>query len=362
MKIPQALIQVFIKDGMQDETNMPSQCVLVENMPLNSSGKVDGRKLAAGMVTGSRYSVKPVKMDGKVVDILLVPAAEGENATMGAGIPEELEGDIYNILSEVFAIIPDLNKGRYSKLFKVPGLKELVMKLTGFDMSNIPVSMYNMTPKMLEMAYRKYMMPMVDGVAKMTKNTNKDLPESLMQISQGIKPMMPMMPPMPPMPFMPMVPPMPFMPNTKWGFFGSKKSRGSADAKMDEARSNVRTFLEQQIDMQKKTREVQKDQWNQFFDQIMDVQDVLVSSMPDDESYMPGFPFLPVSPKEFMKQFRDFAENTNAHMVEQADSVSDFLVKRQEQVCDAMTGSEKKAKNEKKEAGAVDGDNAASES
>ena len=112
-----ALIQVFIKDGKLADTNLPSQCVITETIPLNTSGKVDAKKLAAGGVKGDRYSVKPVKMDDKVVDILLVPAAEGENATMGAGIPEELEGDPYNILSEVFACIPDLNKGKFTKLF-----------------------------------------------------------------------------------------------------------------------------------------------------------------------------------------------------------------------------------------------------
>ena len=101
---------------------MPSQCVIAQRIPLNTNGKVDAKKLAAGGVPGSRYSVKPVKAaDGKVVDILMVPATEGENATMGAGMPEELANDPYNILSEVFAIIPELNEGRYAKLFKIPG-------------------------------------------------------------------------------------------------------------------------------------------------------------------------------------------------------------------------------------------------
>ena len=103
-----ALVQVFIKDELISDTNLPSQCVFVERMPLNSSGKVDAKKLASGTVKGDRFSVKPVTVEGKLLDILLVPAAEGELATMGAGIPQELEGDPYNILSEIFAAIPDL--------------------------------------------------------------------------------------------------------------------------------------------------------------------------------------------------------------------------------------------------------------
>ena len=72
-----ALIQVFIKDGKLADSNMPSQCVLVEKIPLNSGGKVDAKRLASGAVEGKRVNVNPVKMDGKVVDMLLLPAAEG---------------------------------------------------------------------------------------------------------------------------------------------------------------------------------------------------------------------------------------------------------------------------------------------
>lgn len=69
------LIHVFIEDDMLADTNMPSQCVIVDRIPLNSSGKVDLKQLSSGKVTGSRFSVKPVRVNDEVVDIMLVPAA-----------------------------------------------------------------------------------------------------------------------------------------------------------------------------------------------------------------------------------------------------------------------------------------------
>jgi hypothetical protein len=156
---------------------------------------VDAKRLASGSVKGKRFSVQPVKVDDKVVDIVMVPAAEGELATMGAGVPEELENDPYNILSELFAIIPDLNKGQYDKIFKIPGLRELIIKLTGFDIKDIAGSLMNSAPKMLDIAFRKYISPLMKGDRKMT--ANNAMPNGM---------------PMPPMPPMPLMPPMPFMP------------------------------------------------------------------------------------------------------------------------------------------------------
>ena len=50
-----ALIEVFVKGDMLADTNMPSQCVLVESIPLNTGGKVDSKKLASGLVKGKRF-------------------------------------------------------------------------------------------------------------------------------------------------------------------------------------------------------------------------------------------------------------------------------------------------------------------
>ena len=333
-----ALIQVFITDGMLADTNLPSQCVIVESMPLNSSGKVDAKKLASGTVTGSRYSVKPVKANGKVIDILFVPATEGELATMGAGLPEELENDPYSILSEVFAIIPDLNKGRYSKLFKIPGLRELVLKLTGFDIRNIPTSMRNTAPKMFNLAYRKFVMPMMKGVTKMS---NKNTTNGFMPMFQGMMPMMPTMPAMPPVP---PLPPMPFLNGQGWL---SKSGKDDADARLDDFKSNVKTYWEKNIDMQKSSVDASKEQWNQFFDHIIDMQDTFVASLSDDAWSLPFLPAFSMSPKEFMEQVQEFQKMMKDHFVEQADSFADFVIKGQEQAYNMVDAAMENGKKEK---------------
>lgn len=110
-------------------------------MPLNSNGKVDAKMLKTGAVKGARYSIRPVHVDDKLLDILLVPAArEGEFATVGAGVPKELENDAYNILAEFFAAIPEIQEEGVSRMFRIPGLRELIIKLTDFDIENIPQS------------------------------------------------------------------------------------------------------------------------------------------------------------------------------------------------------------------------------
>ncbi len=332
-----ALIQVFITDGMLADSNLPSQCVFVKKIPLNSSGKVDAKRLASGAVTGERYSVKPVRIDGKVIDILLVPAAEGENATMGAGIPEELEGDPYNILSEVFAVIPDLNKGKFSKLFHIPGLRELVLKLTDFDIKNIPQSMWNSTPKIFDLLNKKYMIPYMKGVTKMN-NKRK------MNQFGGFMPMFQNMMPMPPMP------PMPFMPNY-FGMDWSEARNGvkNVDEWMDGCESNFLTVWEQMIDMNKTSIETSRDQWEQFFDHIMDMEDTFIESLPDELPTMPGFPPIHVSPKDFMERVKKFQLSSKVHFMEQADSCADYHVERQEQIRDMVKSVTEKVSEQRKE-------------
>jgi len=337
-----ALIQVFITDGRLADTNMPSQCVIVERMQLNTGGKVDAKKLASGTVTGSRYSVKPVRIDGKVIDILLIPAAQGEDSSMGAGVPEELEGDPYNILSEVFACIPDINKGRFSKLFKIPGLRELVIKLTGFDIKNIPVSMHNMTPKMLQLAYRKYMMPLMEGVRKMTKKNNPFA--DFMPMFQGMMPTMPTMPTMPVLPVLPMLPMMPMMPPMPF-----MKNNDDEEATAGDFSFDLNKFWEQVIDAQRTSISGTKDQWNRFFEHMMDMQDTFTESLPEELPTLPGFPQMPaISPKGIMKQLKGFQEMVNDYCVKQADAAADFSIKGQEKVCDAVNAAVASVKKEKK--------------
>lgn len=338
----QALIQVFIRDGKLEDTNLPGQVVFVEAIPLNSSGKVDLKKLASGTVKGTRYSIKPVKLDNKVVDILLVPAVEGENATVGAGVPEELENDPYNILSEVFAVIPDLNKGRISKLFHIPGLRELVIKLTDFDINNIPNSLRNSTPKMIYLAFNRYMMPLMKGVNNMSKS--KQFPNGVFPMFQGMMPNFPSMPGMPVMPMMPMMP-FPFMQNKNGFGWGGNNTSGNSYC--EDFNSGLIKFWKQTIEAQKASLEGTRDQWNQFFEYNMDMWDTFAEFLPDEVPVLPGLPT--VSPKNVVKRVKKFQEMANEHIQQQADTAVDFAIKGQEQACDMVAAAVEKVQEKAEE-------------
>lgn len=343
----QALIQVFIRDEKLEDTNLPGQVVFVEDIPLNSSGKVDLKKLASGTVKGTRYSIRPVKLDGKVVDILLVPAVEGENATVGAGVPEELENDPYNILSEVFAVIPDLNKGRISKLFQIPGLRELVIKLTDFDINNIPNSLRNATPKMINLAFNKYMMPLMKGVNNMSKS--KQFPNGVFPMFQGMMPNFPSMPSMPNfpvMPMMPMMPPFPFA-QGKNGFGWCGNDNTGDNAYAEDFKSGLIKFWKQTIDAQKASLDGTRDQWSQFIEYSMDMWDTFAEFLPDEVPVLPGLPT--VSPKNVVKRAKEFQELANEHIQQQADTAVDFVIKGQEQACDMVAAAVEKVQEKKEE-------------
>ncbi len=309
-----ALIQVFINDELISDTNLPSQVVLVESMPLNSNGKVDAKMLKSGTVTGARYSIKPAHIDDKLVDIMLVPAAEGEFATVGAGVPKELEEDSYKILAEFFAAIPDMKEEGLTRVFGIPGFRELVIKLTDFDIENIPQSMWNMAPKLFSLAYKNYLMPLMKDISEL---------EDIMPKSGGSMPFM-----MPPMPFMPLP-----------GF----------DSQTGGFNTNLMSCWDQFIEMQKSYIESSREQWDEFTDQFMEMEKTFANSLPEEFPVMPGFAPWPVSPKEMMKKWQEFEEKSKENFMEQADSFARYYIRSLEQARDMAKSANDKASVSTKE-------------
>ena len=339
--VHKALVQVFINDDMLADSNMPSQCVFTAKVPLNSGGKVDGKKLASGTVTGKRFSIKPVKLNGRIADILLVPAAEGEAATMGAGIPEELEDDPYNILSEIFAAIPDINAGRFSKVFKIPGLREMILKLTDFDIRNIPESLGKVAPRLMKLTIDQSPIPFTKGENKVSDMMKGFFP--MFREKKDSKPFMPFFPPV--LPVMPPVPPMLPVPGMfPWGWSGRRDKK---ESERDGHKEQRETFMEQVQEMQKSSRESTKEQWGQFFSKFLEMQENFIAMLPDGEGSM----FGAISPKAFMEKVKEFQEMANDHAVEQADAVFDLYMNGQKQIRDMI--SETMESGEEESAAAV---------
>ena len=129
---------------------------------------------------------------------------------------------------------------------------------------------------------------------------------------------------------------MPFRPDREW----FEKKKDSASKSKDEFKENMKSFWEKKIEMEKSSVEASKEQWTKSFDYLKDMQETLVSSLPDDSN-------LPIPPKDFMKEMKKFQEMSKTHFIEQADSVVDFYFKSQEQLLDVVYTAMSKKKEEK---------------
>ena len=88
--IEDALIRVFIEDGMIKDTNLPGQCMIAKKLPLNEAGKADVRRITDGRVKGRLYRIRPERAGGVLTDIELVPFKDAPG--LRSGLPDELEG------------------------------------------------------------------------------------------------------------------------------------------------------------------------------------------------------------------------------------------------------------------------------
>ena len=83
-----ALKGAFIKEGAIKDTNLPSECIITDDIPYNASGKVDVHRIATGDTGGYRYRVLPVRRGGRLADIRL--ERYRNNFMSERGLPDEL--------------------------------------------------------------------------------------------------------------------------------------------------------------------------------------------------------------------------------------------------------------------------------
>ena len=123
--VHQALYNVFVRDGKYAESNLPSQCVIAEKLPFNGSGKVSIYEIQQNGVTGGRhYRIDPIRIDGKLVDVKLMPVAK-EFAFGNYGVPEELMQDAeeagiaFYLYNEALRINPDEQNATFNTIKKI---------------------------------------------------------------------------------------------------------------------------------------------------------------------------------------------------------------------------------------------------
>ena len=121
--VEKALYSVFVKDHKAEETNLPSKCVICEELPHNNSGKVDIYQIINDGLKGENYAIIAVRFDGAVKDVKLIPE---EAAMLNPGrLPEEMEEEFKRYTLPIFKEMENNNKQKGDKK-KMPKFKEIL--------------------------------------------------------------------------------------------------------------------------------------------------------------------------------------------------------------------------------------------
>ena len=96
-----ALVQIYITDHLIERSALPSQFIVVENIPVNSNGKADIYRITRERLSGSAWNIIPVHENGVLNDIAIEPDDHPDSIT-GGTLPEGMEGRSALGLFEVF--------------------------------------------------------------------------------------------------------------------------------------------------------------------------------------------------------------------------------------------------------------------
>ena len=132
--------------------------------------------------------------------------------------------------------------------------------------------------------------------------------------------------------FMPMFPGM--MP--PWNGKGDKGRDTKATAETKKLSSDMKSFLNNSIEMQKASADSAKEQFNQLFAYTMGLHDGLATILPGKLPTIPGLPIDPVSPKDLVMYAKEIQELANEHFVKQMDSQVDFFIMAQQKTVEMI--------------------------
>ena len=71
--VKRAMVKEFIEEGHFEETNLPVMCSIVQGLPHNATGKIDVHGITSGEIPGMHFSITPIRVEDKLVDIILAP-------------------------------------------------------------------------------------------------------------------------------------------------------------------------------------------------------------------------------------------------------------------------------------------------
>lgn len=88
--LTQALVNVFVKNEKEKETNLPMQCIIANDLPRNANGKIDIFRITQEDVPGQRYIIRSQREVGILKDIKLEPVTDLETGIANGEVPKEL--------------------------------------------------------------------------------------------------------------------------------------------------------------------------------------------------------------------------------------------------------------------------------
>ena len=101
-----AFVEVYARDRLVEAENLPTQFVLVEDIPLNASGKPDVFRITRERIGGEAYNLIPVMDGGALSDIRIERVAHVNSMTAGT-LPSGMENHSAYDIFDLFTAAPD---------------------------------------------------------------------------------------------------------------------------------------------------------------------------------------------------------------------------------------------------------------
>lgn len=105
--IRNVLIDIYINEQKVSKENLPSQFIIVNDIPLNPNGKIDIYKITRDRLEGDAYNIEPVYDGEEIVDINIKHIKNVNSVTAGT-LPRGMENNsAYNAFDMFYSATPD---------------------------------------------------------------------------------------------------------------------------------------------------------------------------------------------------------------------------------------------------------------
>lgn len=141
-RIREAFVDVYVKQKKIGADNLPSQFMVVNDIPLNANGKLDIYRITRERIGGDAYNLIPVTEDGKLTDIHTMHI-RSVNSMTGGTLPQGMQNNsAYNFFDLMNAGEDDdsFDLSMLFKPWKLIGkfMPELGIDFKKFEMPEIP--------------------------------------------------------------------------------------------------------------------------------------------------------------------------------------------------------------------------------